>query len=118
MAIELLKRAIKHNGSCVKALEYLGFIMEKEASYQDASVYYEDAYQRLKVSKGGQGGQRSSRQQLGYKLAFNYLKAKKYAEAVAVCRELVGSDESPSDDLRDALSQDILSKAKAALRCP
>lgn len=94
VATELLKRCLAHNQSCVKvhtqsnahthtrthspslfqAHEYLGYIMEKEASYQDAADYYERAWEH---------GNRASLA-VGFRLAFNYLKAKKYVRAVEV----------------------------------
>uniref|UniRef100_A0A6I8N4T4 Tetratricopeptide repeat protein 21B n=1 Tax=Ornithorhynchus anatinus TaxID=9258 RepID=A0A6I8N4T4_ORNAN len=44
MAGELLKRCLRHNRSCCKAYEYMGYIMEKEQAYKDAAVNYEMAW--------------------------------------------------------------------------
>ncbi|KAK7082681.1 Tetratricopeptide repeat protein 21B [Halocaridina rubra] len=44
MATDLLKRVLQHNRSCMKAYEYMGFIMEKEQSYRDAAYNYEQAW--------------------------------------------------------------------------
>jgi cytochrome c-type biogenesis protein CcmH/NrfG len=41
MAQDFLRKAIEHDKSCSKAWEYLGLIMEKEASYKDAADHYE-----------------------------------------------------------------------------
>ena len=53
----------------------MGFIMEKEQSYKDASFNYEQAW------KYGN----KSNPNIGYKLAFNYLKAKRYVDAIDIC---------------------------------
>uniref|UniRef100_A0A8C6VC71 Tetratricopeptide repeat protein 21B n=1 Tax=Naja naja TaxID=35670 RepID=A0A8C6VC71_NAJNA len=44
MASELLKRCLRHNRSCCKAYEYMGYIMEKEQAYRDAAINYEMAW--------------------------------------------------------------------------
>uniref|UniRef100_A0A8C5BGI6 Tetratricopeptide repeat domain 21B n=1 Tax=Gadus morhua TaxID=8049 RepID=A0A8C5BGI6_GADMO len=44
MAGELLKRCLRHNKSCCKAYEYLGFILEKEQAFRDAALNYELAW--------------------------------------------------------------------------
>ncbi|KAL0626088.1 Tetratricopeptide repeat protein 21B, partial [Plecturocebus cupreus] len=44
MAEELLKRCLRHNRSCCKAYEYMGYIMEKEQAYTDAALNYEMAW--------------------------------------------------------------------------
>uniref|UniRef100_A0A8C2CNF2 Tetratricopeptide repeat domain 21B n=1 Tax=Cyprinus carpio TaxID=7962 RepID=A0A8C2CNF2_CYPCA len=44
MAGELLKRCLRHNKSCCKAYEYMGYIMEKEQSFRDAAMNYEMAW--------------------------------------------------------------------------
>lgn len=54
------------NKSCAKAEELMGLIKEKEQSYVDASNSYEKAFKLT--------NQRNP--VMGYRLAFNYLKAK------------------------------------------
>ncbi|NXA46707.1 TT21B protein, partial [Nothocercus julius] len=44
MAGDLLKRCLRHNRSCCKAYEYMGYIMEKEQAYRDAAINYEMAW--------------------------------------------------------------------------
>uniref|UniRef100_A0A8C3RN42 Tetratricopeptide repeat protein 21B n=1 Tax=Chelydra serpentina TaxID=8475 RepID=A0A8C3RN42_CHESE len=78
MAGELLKRCLRHNRSCCKAYEYMGYIMEKEQAYKDASVNYEMAWKY--------GNQTNPT--IGYKLAFNYLKGKRYVEAIDICHKV------------------------------
>jgi tetratricopeptide repeat protein 21B len=49
-----------------KAEEYMGLIKEKEQSYVDAANHYETAFKLLNERNLN----------MGYRLAFNYLKAK------------------------------------------
>ena len=65
----LCKRCLQNNQSCAKAWEYLGLVMEKEQSYADAADAYERAWHYE--------NERSA--SVGFKLAFNYLKAKRCA---------------------------------------
>ncbi|KAB0381053.1 hypothetical protein FD755_008837, partial [Muntiacus reevesi] len=44
MAEDLIKRCLRHNRSCCKAYEYMGYIMEKEQAYMDAALNYEMAW--------------------------------------------------------------------------
>uniref|UniRef100_A0A4W3HT16 Tetratricopeptide repeat domain 21A n=1 Tax=Callorhinchus milii TaxID=7868 RepID=A0A4W3HT16_CALMI len=78
LAMDLLKRCLQYNQSCCKAYEYLGFVMEKEQSYMDAVNHYEMAW---KYSS-------ESNPTMGYKLAFNYLKAKMYVQAIDICHKV------------------------------
>ncbi|TPX31100.1 hypothetical protein SmJEL517_g05482 [Synchytrium microbalum] len=101
LATELVKRVLKHNMSSLRAYELLGHIMEKEASYRDASDQYERAWQLCNHNSAA----------TGYRLAFNYLKAKRYVEAIEVCLKILEKDaEYPK------VKKDILEKARAALR--
>uniref|UniRef100_A0A803TDW6 Tetratricopeptide repeat protein 21B n=1 Tax=Anolis carolinensis TaxID=28377 RepID=A0A803TDW6_ANOCA len=78
MAGELLKRCLRNNRSCCKAYEYMGYIMEKEQAYKDAAANYEMAWKY--------GNQTNPT--IGFKLAFNYLKAKRYIDAINVCHKV------------------------------
>jgi tetratricopeptide repeat protein 21B len=62
----------------LQAEEVLGAIMEREQSYHDASDHYEAAWRY--------GGCASAA--VGFKLAFNYLKAKRNVEAIDVCHKV------------------------------
>ncbi|KAF5300446.1 hypothetical protein FQA39_LY02245 [Lamprigera yunnana] len=78
-AADLLKKILVHNKGCTKAYEVLGQILEKEQSYKDACMYYENAWKyccKLNPS-------------IGYKLAHNFMKSKRYAEAIDVCQQLL-----------------------------
>ncbi|XP_069472384.1 tetratricopeptide repeat protein 21B [Ambystoma mexicanum] len=101
MAGELLKRCLRHNKSCCKAYEYMGYIMEKEQSYKDAAQNYEMAWKY--------GNQTNPT--VGYKLAFNYLKAKRYVDAIDVCHKVLEAHPN-----YPKIRKDILDKARAALR--
>uniref|UniRef100_A0A668AXT2 Tetratricopeptide repeat domain 21B n=1 Tax=Myripristis murdjan TaxID=586833 RepID=A0A668AXT2_9TELE len=101
MAGDLLKRCLRHNKSCCKAYEYLGYIMEKEQAFRDAALNYELAWKY--------GNQTNPT--IGYKLAFNYLKAKRHVDAIDVCHKVL--DAHPS---YPRMRKDILDKARAALR--
>lgn len=101
MAMQLIKEVVKYNQSCAKAWEYLGFIMEKEASYKDAAVYYEKAWKL----------QEKNNLNVAYKLAFNYLKASRYVDAVDVCLDVLAKEpEFPK------IRKEILDKARLELR--
>ncbi|XP_016148131.1 tetratricopeptide repeat protein 21B-like [Sinocyclocheilus grahami] len=101
MAGELLKRCLRHNKSCCKAYEYMGYIMEKEQSFRDAALNYEMAW---KYSN-------QTNPTIGYKLAFNYLKAKRHVDAIDVCHKVL--DAHPN---YPRIRKDILDKARATLR--
>jgi tetratricopeptide repeat protein 21B len=79
MANELLHRVLQHNRACTKAYEYAGYIAEKDQAYRDAANQYECAWKY--------GGQTNPA--IGYKLAFNYMKGKRYADAIDVCQQVL-----------------------------
>nr|XP_019582896.1 PREDICTED: tetratricopeptide repeat protein 21B isoform X1 [Rhinolophus sinicus] len=101
MAEELLKRCLRHNRSCCKAYEYMGYIMEKEQAYTDAALNYEMAWKH--------GNQTNPA--VGYKLAFNYLKAKRYVDAIDICHQVLEAHPS-----YPKIRKDILDKARTSLR--
>jgi tetratricopeptide repeat protein 21B len=103
LATELCKKVLENNKSCGKAYEYLGYIMEKEAAYRDAAEQYAQAWKL----------QRESNPAIGFKLAFNHLKAKRYVDAIDICHKVLKKHpDYPKID------KDILDKARAQLRCP
>jgi tetratricopeptide repeat protein 21B len=73
MASELLRRVLQHNKACTKAYEYAGYIAEKDQAYRDAANQYEYAWNPT----------------IGYKLAFNYMKGKRHADAIDVCQQVL-----------------------------
>ena len=75
--------------------------MEKEASYKDAADHYESAWKL----------ERETNPAMGFKLAFNHLKAKKYVEAIEVCHKVLNVyPEYPK------IKKEILGKARSLLR--
>ncbi|ESO93623.1 hypothetical protein LOTGIDRAFT_189817 [Lottia gigantea] len=101
MATELLKKCLYHNKASCKAYEYLGFIMEKEQSYKDAANSYENAW------KYGN----KNNPVIGYKLAFNYMKAKRHVDAIDICHHVLESHPN-----YPKIRKDILDKARACIR--
>jgi tetratricopeptide repeat protein 21B len=101
LAQELCKKALTHNKSSGKAWELLGLIMEKEQSYIDAAECYQEAWSCE--------GEASA--VIGFKLAFNYLKAKKYVATVDVCNKVL--DQYPD---YPKIRKEILEKAYAGFR--
>ena len=57
----------------------MGYIMEKESSYKDAATHYEQAWK----------SSNQANPTVGYKLAFNYMKAKRYTDAIDVSHEII-----------------------------
>lgn len=101
LAQENCKKALFHNKSCARAWEQMGYIMEKECSYKDAADNYEKAWELLYHSDAS----------IGYKLGFNYLKAKRFVEAIDVCSDVLKKfPDYPK------IREDILRKAQESLR--
>jgi tetratricopeptide repeat protein 21B len=101
LAEELLKKCLKYNKSMFKAEEYMGLIKEKEQCYVEAAEHYERAF---KLSNKRNAG-------VGYRLAFNYLKAKRYVDSITVCKDVLATyPEYPK------IQKDILEKARLSLR--
>ncbi|KAK7092869.1 tetratricopeptide repeat protein 21B-like [Littorina saxatilis] len=101
MATELLKRCLQYNRSCCKAYEYNGFIMEKEQSYKDAAINYENAWRY---------GNKNN-PVIGYKLAFNYMKAKRHVDAIDICHHVLSVHPN-----YPKIKKDILDKARSSIR--
>ncbi|KAM6170606.1 tetratricopeptide repeat protein 21A [Rhynchocyon petersi] len=101
LASELLRRCVLYNKSCCKAYEYMGFIMEKEQSYKDAATNYELAWKYSHHANPS----------VGFKLAFNYLKDKKFVEAIGICHSVLR--EYPN---YPKIREEILEKAQGSLR--
>lgn len=101
LALELLRRCLQYNKSCCKAYEYMGFIMEKEQSYKDAATNYELAWKYSHQASPA----------IGFKLAFNYLKDKKFVDAIEVCHSVL--TEHPN---YPKIREEILEKAQGSLR--
>lgn len=75
--------------------------MEKERAYEDASQHYEQAW---KV-------QNEKSTTVGYKLAFNHMKAKRHLDAIMVCHKVLAlNPDYPK------IREEILDKCRENLR--
>lgn len=101
LAIPQLENCIAANKSCAKAHELRGLVYAKGMAYKDAANCYEKAWNLLKKSDPV----------VGYKLAFNYMKADRFVEAIDVCHQVLAVDPD-----YPRIRKDILNKARASLR--
>lgn len=100
-ANELLKRVLAHNQACYRAHELLGLVAEKEQKYVEAGNQYQIAWKL--------GGENDPG--LGFKLAFNLVKGKRYADAITTCHAVLRLN---SDYPR--IRKEVLEKAITHLR--
>jgi tetratricopeptide repeat protein 21B len=100
-AVTFLKLCLEHNKSCCKAYEYMGHIMETEQNVKEATANYELAWKY--------GNQNNPA--IGYKLAFNYMKEKKYVPAIETCHQVLSTH--PTYPM---IRKDVLEKARMQLR--
>ena len=101
LATELLRRVLLHNKSSTKSYEYMGFIMEKESSYKDAAQHYEQAWKFSNKANPA----------VGYKLGFNYMKAKRFTDAIDVCHDILSKHPN-----YPKIRKEILEKSRENLR--
>lgn len=101
LASSLCHLAKDHNRSCGKAWEQLGLIYEKEQAYKDAATHYEKAWEFCNETSPS----------VGYRLGFNYLKAKRYVEAINICQQVLKISEN-----YPKIKKDVLDKARQMLR--
>lgn len=92
---------LKHNHSNVKAEELMGLIKEKERAFVDAADHYEKAFAM------------SSRKNeaVGFRLAFNYLKAERFIDCIDVSKEVLKVNPT-----FPGIQADLIDKARGALR--
>ena len=101
LAQDLCKRCLVYNKSCGKAWEHMGLIMEKESSYRDAAEHYEQAWKCANKLNAP----------IGFKLAFNYLKAERFLDAIGVCHSILNKfPDYPK------IKDEVLKKAREGLR--
>ncbi|XP_058826203.1 tetratricopeptide repeat protein 21B-like [Topomyia yanbarensis] len=101
MATDLLTRVLEHNKSCTKAYELLGLISEKEQNYRTAAMHYDCAWNFSAKSKSN----------IAYKLALNYMKIKRFADAIDICQQVLKiHPDYPS------IKKDILDKCRNNLK--
>lgn len=101
MAHDLLEKVITHNKSCAKAYELSAQISEKDQIFRIAAMHYDLAWRY--------GGK--SKPTIGYKLAFNHMKNKRYAEAIDVCQQVLKLHPDYT-----AVKRDILDKCRNNLK--
>lgn len=101
VAESFVERVLEHNKSSTKAYELAGFIAEKSQAYRNAAKYYNSAWHC--------GGK--SKPHIGYKLAYNYMKTKKYANAIDVCQQVIKLFPDYT-----VIRKDILEKCRSNLR--
>lgn len=115
MAADLLRRVLQHNQGCTRAYESLGVMSEKEQAYREAAGHYERAWRLgatvASPTAGPESGSARAHPALGYKLAFQYMKCKRYADAIDVCQQVLAAHPS-----YPRIRKDILDKSRNHLR--
>ncbi|KAF6259487.1 intraflagellar transport protein [Scenedesmus sp. NREL 46B-D3] len=101
LAQELCSRCLKYNQSCSRAWELLGSIAEREQAYKDAANHYEHAWKLATQAD----------QAVGYKLAFNYMKAGRLVDAITVSQAVLNADPQ-----YPKIRHDVLDKARMGLK--
>ena len=100
-AQDLCKRCLAQNKSSSQAWEIMGLILEKEGNYDQASECYEKAW-NLEFQQSPP---------VGFKLAFSYLKSKKYVEGIDICEKVLSQfPDYPK------IKDEILKKCQMSLR--
>ena len=97
-----LKKCLKYNKSNIKAEELMGLIKEKEKAYVDAAEHYQRAFEMSNKKNSG----------VGYRLAFNYLKASRLVDAIDVGKEVLKVNPN-----MPKVKADIIDKARVGIRC-
>jgi len=101
LAEKICAKCLQYNQSLVKAEEFMGIIKEKEQSYVDAANHYEKAWRMSNMKNAV----------IGYRLGFNYMKAKRFVEAVNVCKEVIHNYPNYKN-----IRTDVLDKARQQLK--
>mmetsp|Transcript_38825 Transcript_38825/g.38368 ORF Transcript_38825/g.38368 Transcript_38825/m.38368 type:complete len:606 (-) Transcript_38825:24-1841(-) len=100
-AENLLVKCLRLNMSLVKAEELMGVIREKEGNYSQAAKHYQVAW---KMSSNRNAS-------VGFRLAYNYLKTKRFVRCVDVCKEVLKNYPEYG-----TIKKDILEKAQKMIR--
>jgi tetratricopeptide repeat protein 21B len=99
----LCEQILRDNQSCVKALMILGSINEQDGAYNDAVAKYELCWKFTNRKSP----------EAGYKLAFNYLKDKRYLQAIDICHQVL-----KIYPRYPRIREDILHRARENIRVP
>lgn len=102
LAEKELEKCLKYNKSNIKAEEFMGLIKEREKAYVDAAVHYKNAFEMSNQKNGG----------VGFRLAFNYLKAARYVDAIDIGKQILKVYPN-----FPKVKSDIIDKARSQLRC-
>lgn len=95
--------SLVHRPSCGEALTPASHptLPSSRVRHQDAAAHYENAWKYENEASAA----------VGYKLSFNYLKAKKYVDAIDVCHKVLTQfPDYPK------IRKDVLEKSRQALR--
>ncbi|CAB3403169.1 unnamed protein product [Caenorhabditis bovis] len=100
-ATKVLDLVLHHNASSIKAYECMGYLREKEQKYAEAYQHYEKAWRICKFRNPA----------IGYKLAYNYLKCKKFFASIETCHRVL--EQFPN---YPKIKKEILDKARMQIR--
>ncbi|XP_046806712.1 tetratricopeptide repeat protein 21B-like [Lucilia cuprina] len=97
----LVDKVLQHNKSSAKAYELSGYIAEKSQNYREAAKNYNNAWNCCGRSKP----------HIGYKLAYNHMKIKRFADAIEICQQVLKLHPDYT-----IIRKDILEKCRNSLR--
>jgi tetratricopeptide repeat protein 21B len=100
-AEQLLAKCLQLNKSLVKAEELMGVIREKESNFVAAAEHYQIAWKMSSMRNAS----------VGFRLAYNYLKTKKYVRCIDISKEVLKNYPEYS-----TIKKDILEKAQKNIR--
>ncbi|VDN52304.1 unnamed protein product [Dracunculus medinensis] len=114
--LSLLRTVLQYNASSIKALEYFGYLKEREQKWLEAAMNFEKAWSLSKRCNPSIGYKLVQEEVLtvlisGYKLAHNYLKCKKLFDAIDVCHRILAIHPN-----FPKIKRDIMDKARANIR--
>ena len=101
LAEELCNKCLKYNQACGRAWETLGMIKESAGEWREAAEMYDKGWAHAAEQSPA----------LGYKLAFNYMRAEQPAKAIDVCNKVIAKFPN-----YPKIKKEILSKAVDNLR--
>ncbi|CAI5445648.1 unnamed protein product [Caenorhabditis angaria] len=100
-AAKALESILQHNASSLKAFEFFAHLKEKDQKFAEAYKFYEKAWM---IS-------RQTNSAIGYKLAWNYLKCKKFFSCIEICHRVL--EKEPN---YPKIKKEIMDKARAQIR--
>ena len=101
LAEELCHKCLKYNKACGRAWETLGIVKETAGEWHEAAQMYDRGWTHAAEQSPS----------LGYKLAFNYMRADRPAKAIDVCNKVIAKFPN-----YPKIKKEILSKAVDNLR--